>query len=434
MTGAGMTTRLLPGTLLLAAVLASAVRANDLNWEARAAFSRSDNISRSHANEMEGSVVSAGLRLNYERVSRGLDFNIDGDIEFRRYMDDIFDDDTLGFLNANLDLKFVEDVLTWKFENSFAHTKFDPFAPETPQNRERVNVMATGPELAVRIGPSVSLGASARLGRNIFSETNADNDSLRGLVFLEKALSRSRRVSLNVSANRVGFDNDGTTRDFDRQAVFVGFSSRNAHGSVAINIGYNQLDRSRQTNAGGRYVNIAVVRQLSNRVRFDLNAGEALTYTGDLLSQPATGFTLSAAETRRFAGFADPLEIRHAGVGLRYGTERGQLAVLLSGRDVFSLTSSRLNRDALQAHLSAGRSLGPDFRTDLSVFFRKTRFDADQRNDEDVISSLSVGYSLSRSLAVELRIEYFGRSSNLDNAEFNETSGSFTIRSGSPRP
>ena len=270
MTGAGMTTRLLPGMLLLAAV--SAVRANDLNWEARAAFSRSDNISRSHANEMKGSVVSAGLRLNYERASRGLDFNIDGDIEFRRYMDDIFDDDTLGFLNANLDLKFVEDVLTWKFENSFAHTKFDPFAPETPQNRERVNVMATGPELAVRIGPSVSLGASARLGRNVFSETNADNDSLRGLVFLEKALSRSRRVSLNVSANRVGFDNDGATRDFDRQAVFVGFSSRNAHGSVAVNIGYNKLDRSRQTNASGRYLNIAVVRQLSNRVRFDLNA------------------------------------------------------------------------------------------------------------------------------------------------------------------
>ena len=428
-----MKTRLLLGTLLLAAVSASGVRANDLNWEARASFSRSDNISRLNTDEIEESVVSAGLRLNYERASRGLDFNIDGDIEFRRYMDDVFDDDTVGFLNANLGLKFVEDVLTWNVENSFAHTKFDPFAPETPQNRERVNVIATGPELTVRIGPSVSLGASARLGRNIFSETNADNDSLRGLVFLEKALSRNRRVSLNVSANRVGFDNDGTTRDFDRQAVFVGFSSQNSRGSVDISIGHNKLDRSGQTNSGG-YVDIAVVRQLSNRVRFDLTAGESLTYTGDLLSQPAARFTPSAAETRQFAGFADPLEIRRAGVGLRYEAKRGRLAVLLSSRDVSSLTSNRLNRKALQAYLSAGRSLGSDFRTDLSIFFRKTQFDANERTDEDFISSLSVGYSLNQSLSVELSIEYFGRSSKLDRAEFNETSGSFTIRYGSPRP
>src|SRR5688572_27813491 len=104
----------------------------------------SDNLERTTGGD-EGSYESVGLLLGLERASTRLDASIDANLEYRRYSLDTLDDETVGTLNAAADVDLVQDRFSWTFTDDYGQGITDPFSGLGPGNREKVNVIATGP-------------------------------------------------------------------------------------------------------------------------------------------------------------------------------------------------------------------------------------------------------------------------------------------------
>ena len=414
------------GMLLLAE---TSVLADELSWEGRVGAGRSDNIGRVETDAVDETVAIAGLILDYRYESRGVEFDVAGDLEDRNYVDDTFDNDTFGFVTANLQLNLLQEALTWAVENRFGHTQTNPFAPETPANRERVNSIATGPDALLRLGSSTAVRVSARASRNTFSESDADNDSVRGLVSLQRALSARRSLSLNVTGNRIEFDDD-FNEDFDTRGAFFGLVSENSRGSVNLNLGYNELERAGVTE-DGRFIDVSIVRRLSDRTEFEFGYNEELTYASGVLSSGLDSVTNFSAETQRIAGVADPLEIREGRLGLSYERESGRLQLLLSGRDEAFLVENDLDRDTFDVRLDGERRFAATWSLGFDAVARRTDFDARSRQDDDLIAGVRLRVDFSETLSAELRVERFDRDSDEPGASFVDNSAFLTFRLGS---
>ncbi|MDJ0941250.1 MAG: outer membrane beta-barrel protein [Woeseiaceae bacterium] len=415
--------------LLLAALMPAPAIADELIWEVRTGAGRSDNIARTETGELDETIGIAGLALDYEYTSRGFEVDINGDVEYRRYIDETFDDDSYGAANVDLQFNLVQNVFSWRIENRFGHTRPNPFRPETPTNRERTNSFATGPEILLPLGSSTGLGLSSRWSRNTFSRTDADNDSLRGILYLTRALSRNRSLSLNASVTDVQFDNTDLNRDFDIRVAYFGFASENSRGTINISLGYNELDDGIAEVQDGNYIDFALSRQISDRSRFDLNYSERLTYASDAFrNRQNLGFT--SGETQGVAGIADPLEIRSGRVGINYEREITSFRFSVSALDEDFVSANGLDRETLEARIGGDRQFGRTWEGGVGVAFRRTDFDVGDRRDDDLIYSLDLSYRFTQVFRVALELTRVDRDSNIVGQNFVENVGFLTFRFG----
>lgn len=418
-------------SLAVAAILlcwAQVITAQELEYEWRVGAGHSDNIARTPDGEVDETVGLAGLELAYEHASRGFEATIDTDVEFRTYFDDTFDDDTRGAVNADLLFKLSEDFFTWGAEGRVGHTVTDPFAAETPENRERITNLATGPDFQLRIGNATIIGLSGRYADNSFEETNADNNVLRGNLFLRRALSRNRSLSFNVNGDRVEFDDTLINSNFDRQAAFIGFSSENSKGTLVVNAGYNEL-HDRGTTFDGSFVQIDIDRNLTASTTFGISFDQQLTFASDLFDEnqePGLGF----GDTQDIAGIANPFEVTQAAIDLNFNRQGNSLFVVVDWQEQEFVDNNLFGRSISSIRVGGGRALGRSFRVFFNASLRRTDFDEFDREDDDVSYGVGFRYQFNDTVAIELDVRRTDRDSDDPLAEFEETQGFLTLRFG----
>ena len=84
--------------------------ADPLEYEIRIGAMRTDNVFRTDADEIEETIALVGLNLDGQHETRRLDASLVTDLEYRKYMDDTFDDDVVGELDAKLNFHFVRGL------------------------------------------------------------------------------------------------------------------------------------------------------------------------------------------------------------------------------------------------------------------------------------------------------------------------------------
>ena len=201
---------------------ASVAARADLAGIAEVGVGHTDNITRVQTNEMDETIGTVGLELDWTERTRRIRGDAIVDLSYYEYMDETVDSELLGNANGTLGLAIVPETLQWVFQDSFGQARSDPFSPMSPDNREDLNYFSTGPELTVRLGSTGFGRLSGRWSTTTYEDSPLDADRTTGAVAFGRRASPRSELSLNAVTESVDFD-DVFNTDFDRDSVFVGW-------------------------------------------------------------------------------------------------------------------------------------------------------------------------------------------------------------------
>ena len=223
-------------------------------------------------------VLSAGFSLLEQ--SKSLDAQIRAQAAYQNYRNNIFNDDTVLTLNSNVLWRISPDRFSWTVEDYLSQTSIQSFAPDTPSNRQQVNVFTTGPDFMQRISPVQALQLGVRYIRNTYDTSDLDNT--RNFAQGRWIYQSSPRtvLSLNYDAQNVNYDNDITNTNFDRQDAYLRIENRLASNSFVLDAGGTSIQRENIPDVDGSLARFSWTRLVSPVSTFVLSASSELSDAG----------------------------------------------------------------------------------------------------------------------------------------------------------
>src|SRR5688572_9039668 len=142
--------RRVSGVAAGALLAVSVADATDFQYAIEAGAGTTDNITRQPVNPEDETIATVGLDLQLRRDASKVDVDALIDLAYFDYLNDTFSSDLLGIAFADIHAELVPDRFSWVLTDSFGQLSLDPFEASTPENRENVNLLTTGPDFLMR--------------------------------------------------------------------------------------------------------------------------------------------------------------------------------------------------------------------------------------------------------------------------------------------
>lgn len=154
-----------------------------------------------------------GLKIMHE--GERLVASIDVQLEYERYQDSTFSDDTRLYADAYLGFSIIPGRLIWNIQDTATIQTIEPFGFVLPDNTQGVNVLATGPELYWESGVW-RLVAKGQLGQVLYEESRAfDAQGLNASLSVTRELNSYSSLGLSVSYYENEYDELSVLRILD---------------------------------------------------------------------------------------------------------------------------------------------------------------------------------------------------------------------------
>jgi hypothetical protein len=210
------------------------------------AAERNDNLLVTPADPIALTILSPGIGFEVSHDSSTLQTRITGRAEYRRYGDDRFDDSVDGALTARMNWVAIPERLSFSAIDSLSLQPVNTLAPDTPGNRQQVNVLSAGPTLSFDWGAGWRGATELRFVRSEAEITDQfDSNRIDLALRAIKPLSTTSRLAFNAQTQRVNFKDDTTARDYDRSELFARYSRTLNRFDIAVDLGYSRLDYRR---------------------------------------------------------------------------------------------------------------------------------------------------------------------------------------------
>lgn len=414
-----------PAAGVIAVLLGSAAHA-DLQAVAEAGVGYSDNVGRGDVDEINETIGTVGLQLDWNERTRRITGDATVDLSYFEYLDNTYDSEVVGTANGMLALGIIPDRLQWVFEDSFGQAQEDPFAPATPETREDLNYFSTGPDLMVRFG---STGFSRLYGR--WSSTTYETSPLdatrttAGLSVGRRSSERSE-LSLNGVTESVDFDSE-LNSDFDRKSAFIGYRLDAGRTLISSQLGYTWLERDDSDDtSGSALVNISVTRELSVSSTLSLALNSQLGDAGDSLRTALTGAMVGGGG--QITATADPFENRVASLEYRFSRHRTGLSLGVSLTDDEYETQTQLNRKATVYSASFTRRMARTLDFELSTSLYDEEFENTGLDSKEWRYAASLDWRAFRTVGWRLLVERYERDTSDHRGEFAENRAFLTMQ------
>lgn len=404
-----------------AAMAQDAVPANDgdrLNLALVAGGTWSDNIGRETANEDNGTLVQTGLLLDYKEQTRRFDASVDANAAYEHYSDNTFDDDVIGGVAGALEFRVAPERFNWIVQENFGQITTDPFAADTPDNRENVNFFTTGPDLTFRFGNALSLLLGGRYSISSYEESELDGDRYSETLALIRRLSSASALSLNATADQIKFDNTAVNENYDRYLGFLRYDNKGSRTALAVDLGYTAIDNGEET-SDGVLARVSLVRRVSASSTLAFGAATQFSDASDLFrdSQNQQGVELSGESV---VGSSDPFESRL--VSLNWNFERNRtsfgVGVQYSEEDYENIATN--DRTLTTYNVSFGRKLSPTVAVRLLGTYEREHFERVDFDDDELRANASISKNLGRTLQVRLQYSLNDRDSSSVGTKYKE--------------
>lgn len=406
-------------TGIAAALLTCGAGAAELEYGVEVGIGTSDNIRRVPANEESETIATAGLDLSLAREGGRVEADVEVDLTYYDYQDNTFDSEVSGIANADMRINFVPERFIWVLIDNFGQTELDPFAVSTPANRENINYLTTGPDLTLRLGSVGSLTLFGRYSMTTFEESNFDDERKLGGISLGRDLSARSNVSLNVTAERVEFEDPAFGSDYDRQSAFLRYEVDGARTRIGAEAGYTEIHDSGDTSSSP-LLELDLARDISERSTVTLLAGIRSSDSASALrSAPGAGGGIPSRPGQ--ISTTDTFQTRHATLGWQFNAQRTN--VMLSAgyeKDEYDNQSALdLKRNFFQA--SAQRLITPRLTLRIQGSLYSSESAATSQEDDETRFGLGLSWNAVGRLYVELDVDKFNRDSSNPLTEYNET-------------
>ncbi|MCH6483706.1 hypothetical protein MMG85_09020 [Pseudoxanthomonas sp. LH2527] len=256
----------------IAAALPVAAHAVRIDYTLDAGVERDDNVTLSETDPVEQTIFRAGLGFAIEQNSSAVQARISGRLDHRRY-EDIYANATDRMLEGRLNWMVIPDRLGLVVEDSYGVQTIDRFEPDSPNNRQQINVLSLGPDLHFNLGNTLRGRAELRF-INSDAEVTEDfnSDRIAAALRAVKDLDATSTLSVNLQMQDVDFDNDLFARDHKRYEAYASYNRRFNRLDMLLDAGYARLDYDDGQTRNNPLLRAELGWRMSERSRFSVNA------------------------------------------------------------------------------------------------------------------------------------------------------------------
>jgi hypothetical protein len=400
-----------------------------IELEGNLGLGRSDNVDRSAADEQSGTLTSAGLQFSVLHATRRVDADLVGDLAYLDYGSDTSGSGLNGNVSGRLGLELVEDRLRWTIQDNLGQTRRELTSAESPNNREWVNRLATGPDLRLELGGAMNLRLGARYAMVDYQHSDTDSTRAGGSLALERELSSTAVLGLNAANERIEPDDPLVSPTYNRGSAYLRYAVNGARTTFVLDGGGNRV-RGGGLSESGALARLELVRQLGRRSQVTLRAGHEFTDSGNSLDEEP-GDQPPAPESGTGSLVQAPLPFTNKYAELDWSASGRRTSLGLSGGwfDEDYVGGSDLDRTRLSFGFSAARNLTPRLQVSGVATYNLNTYDT-AADDQDFIGRLVIAWNLGRRVSVETEGEYYRYYSDLANADARERRVWLRVRYG----
>lgn len=419
-------TTLLRNTLgvvgLVAAAGAQAQAAPDgLNWRLGLSVEHSDNMARRPV-AVSDTVIAPTLAFAYLMQGARGEFEAAGSATYRHYQQERFDDELLQQIGLDGRWVLAPERLSWALQAVVTDQPVNPFGVDAPDNRQRTQVLVTGPTLAVRPSTNVRL-----LGELRFMDTGAELtpefDGQRAAAAARLLYQRSPLTALSAEFESVDaqFDRAGVAPDYRRDNAFVRYARMGARGEWNADVGYSQVrfddvvaGFARKQSSPLARVRLAYALSEITRLEADLQRGFGDSVQDLLDGAPrAADYTLPIGRAVLSDATLSPdlFEETGARLGVSHRSEATYFRVDGRWRRQEYLRATGLDQTIRGFVVSANRQVRATFSLGAQAGVEWRRFGAIERRDRDSRVALIANWRTSRRTGLSFELSHGERSS-----------------------
>lgn len=387
------------------------VHAAEISYGANVGVGRSDNITRVADGEIEEDIATAGVNFSLVHTSRVLNADLAGDFAYFDYLDNAYDSELLGSFAGELRFSFVPERFDWLLADNFGQVRRSS-AAITPENRENINFLTTGPDLTLALGSAARLQLSGRYSLVTYEDSPFDNDRVQGTVGVVRNLSSTSAVSVNVMAEQTRYD-ETSSADYDRQEAYFRFETAGARTELGFDVGYTVIDNALDESSDGVLVRLDLVRRISPSATLTLGLGQQYSDAGDIFRQlqadSGIGLITQAVQISN-----QPFESRFGTLGWDFTRNRTGFGIGVSHYDENYEQQPGLDRDRTVIDARFRRDLSRSLTLRFLGMFSREEFASGTTADFDEWrGEANLDWRLGRLLWLNLQYQHFDRSSDI---------------------
>lgn len=213
-------------------------------WRFRTGAFSSDNIARQPDNELDELVGVAEFGANWHSVGTRFAAAFDGNLAYRTYTENDFDDEGRANFLAVGDVFIVPETFDWYISDRLANAPVDPLGIPSPINVQFVNVLETGPRLTFRPVASSELTVTAARAEINAEESPIDHARNTATLAFMHGLNANTDVGIVADVRQVEFEEDVDAADFDQEQAHLNFETRNDTIHFSAGLGKSRFELS----------------------------------------------------------------------------------------------------------------------------------------------------------------------------------------------
>ncbi len=416
--------RIMLGAATLLAASYTQPIAAAVDYALEAGVGHSDNIRRVADEEIEETIATAGVDLSWTETRSRLTADVNVNVDYFEYLDDTFDSDVVGTADGTLLFGIIPERFIWLLQDSFGQVISDPFAPVTPETRENVNYLTTGPDLTVRFGGTGFARVLGRYSLTDYERSPFDSERAAGGIGFGRRISAGNELSLNGLIESIDFD-DPTIVDFDRENVFARYLLEGSRTDISIELGYTWLERQDGLESDGELIRVELSRRVSDASTVSLTAGSQLTDASDAMRTsiegPAVGGHTGVIST------GEPFDNQFATLTWSFTRNRTNMGLSVSlEQDEFQI-NRELDRSVVIWDASFDRRISRVMSAGLFASLSEEEFDTTGASTEELRAGITCSWQFGRATGLRLQLERFDRSGDESLGEFVEHRAFLTL-------
>jgi len=421
-------------TLLATAVAAAlpvAAHAVRIDYRIDAGIERDDNVTLSETDRIEQDIYRAGLGFSIEQNSSTVQARINGRLDHRRY-EDVYANETDRMLDGRLNWMILPDRLGFVVEDSYGVQTIERFEPDSPDNRQQVNVLSLGPDLHFNLGQTLRGRAELRF---IDSEAEVTEDfnskRVAGAFRVIKDLDPTSSLSFSLQAQDIDFDNDQFARDLRRLEAYASYSRRFNRFDTLLEAGYARLDYDDGQTRNNPLLRAELGWRPSERSRFHASAAnqfsDAATSALDAIAGAEPGIPDSVL-TGRNTVTPSVYELRSVQLAYDYTGVRTLISLAADTQKIDYVDPGSSNEESHGVSTSLSYLLRPSLTVRASASHDRTRaIVPTARRENNRLYSLGLDKQWSRHWSSSLQFSRYERTSSNAAVEFRQNLIYFSI-------
>jgi|GEM_PF-891043 len=400
-----------------------------VQWATDLSLGHTDNVRRTNLNQQGEDLAQADVEYYFLKKTRRVDAAVAADLGYVDYLSNSYSNSVIGSLSGNAAANLVEDRLRWTVQDNFGQAHRDLLLSYTPQNRENINYVSTGPDLLLPLANNTDLDLNARYSRVDYQISPLSSNRDLAALALIRHIAGASSLSLNATAQRVDYQSPLTRgADFDRSAIYAAYTGGGSKTDISISAGVNEISNS-VANASGPLLQLVLTRRVSAYSRMTFGLGQLFTDSGTAFGT-ASVFTNVTLDTQALGTSASPYKLSTANLGWEAIGSRTRLGASASWNRETYLQQATSDRDLASAEVHLARQLSSRLDMRLTASDTDTKFKLVTGNSQDSRASAALNWQAGQRLHLGVLLDHYHRNSQLAGVSYTENRIWLSLRYG----